>query len=292
MGNLVRKPAVLYFNTIDAATITYSAGNELVFKDYNAIAPSDEILKFKKTSYAAGTVQVDTITPVIPYPASANDGAEFIINIKGKSEMTAGLGAGRADQFYLVKMAFQATLESLAAENAGYLADADYTLLMNQVRNAINTHQFYKDLIVASGTTTLILTSKLTGYQFEVTLSTKYGTIVLTTPGVYDILPADEIYRIFAIKKYDAGRSLDNYPTAAVTDWSTYYFKVKRGGYALDGSNHLDSVIEEVRFYLPTAVAEASTGLNWDEKIYDFITENGYSDPDGDTTPWGLLFTI
>lgn len=291
MGNLVRKPAQLFFNSIDANTVTYSATNPLAIANWNQIDPGDEIVKFKKDSYAAGTAQVSTVTPVIVYPLSASLGTEFIVTLKGKSEMTAGLGAGRADQFYLSGMPFQATLSALAAENAGYVADADYTLLLNQIRNAINTHDFWKDKVVASGTTTLILTSQDTGFQFSVIIASKYGTVAATTPGVYPTLPKEQIFRIFPVTEYKAGMDLSLFPASDVTDWSQYYFKIKRGGYALDGANHLDSVIEEVFFYLPTAVAEASAGLNWDEKIHDFLEENSYVDPDGDTIPWGLSET-
>ena len=189
-------------------------------------------------------------------------------------------------------VSFQGSLESLAAANGNYVADADYTLLLNQIRAAINAHEFYKDKIVATGTTTLILTAESTEFQFGVTIATKYGSVAATTPGVYDTLPADKIFRIFAIKKYDAGQTLTKFPASDVTDWSQYYFKISRGGYSLDGANHLDSVVEEVRFYVPTALAEGdhtTQGAYWDEKIFDFLTEISYVDPDGGTTPWGLV---
>lgn len=292
MGNLVRKPVQLFYNTIDANTITYSATNPLAIANWNQIAQTDEVVKFKKSSYAAGTAMVDTVTPVIAYPASAQVGAEIFVNIKTKPELTARLGAGRADSFKLHDISFHGSLDSLAAANAGYLADADYTLLLNQVRAAINTHEYFKDKVTASGTTTLILTSADANYGFEVTVAAKYGSIAHTTPGVYPTLPADQVFRIFAIKKYDAGQGLDMFPAGDVTDWTQYYFRIKRGGYALDGANHQDSVYEEAVFFLPTAIAEGdhtTEGAWWDEKIFDFLTEIGYVDPHGDTTPWGLV---
>ena len=70
MGNLVRKPAQILYNDITTKTVTLGEENAfLLFAEYNAIKLGDEILDFVKTSYAAGTKQVATVTPKIVHPA-------------------------------------------------------------------------------------------------------------------------------------------------------------------------------------------------------------------------------
>lgn len=292
MGNLVRKKAQVLVNTVDSESITYSATNPLAFKDYNQILQTDKVLKFKKSSYAVGTVQVVTVTPLIVTPDDKRD-VDLVVTISGKENLGYGLGPGAADNFFLSGVSFQGYLATVT-DNSGVIADANYQALVDQIVAAINSHELFGDKITASrSTNNLVLTSKSDKFKFEVTIAAEFGSFVLTTPGVYPTLPAEEVQRTFPITAYKAGYSPAVFPDGSVTDWSRYFFQIEKDpAYSLDGANHLDKYVEEVEFYVPTAVAEASTGLNWDEKIYDFLTEIGYSDPDGDTTPWDLLFTV
>lgn len=304
MGNLVRKKAQILINTIGTNTINAgSATVPLAIENYNQIGLTDKILKFKKSTTTAGTSQVTTVTPNIVYPDDAPGGAEFIVTLRGKENLGWANGPGRVTNFFLAGQTFAAHIFSLAAANAGKVADADYTLLLNQIRTQINSHPLWRNIVVATGTTTLILTvpanisARTT--QFDVLISQEYGSANTGTAGVYPKLTLADIQRIFPIYPYMAGSDPSaRLPLASVTAWNRYYFKIlKSPAYSLDGANHVDSYIEEVEFYLPdgaTNVDDAGA-TSWDVKILDYLTANGsgagstYVDPSGDTTPWGLI---
>lgn len=84
-----------------------------------------------------------------------------------------------------------------------------------------------------------------------------------------------DVARLFPIKWEHAGTQ----PLVPIpgVDYNKYRFEIKHNmGYALDGANHLDSYIEQVEFYLPKSVAEATNGTNWDNKIYSFLGTSGH----------------
>ena len=84
-----------------------------------------------------------------------------------------------------------------------------------------------------------------------------------------------DVARLFPIKWEHAGTQ----PLVPIpgVDYCKYRFDIKHNmGYALDGANHLDSYLEQVEFYLPKSVAEATNGTNWDNKIYSFLGTSGH----------------
>ena len=84
-----------------------------------------------------------------------------------------------------------------------------------------------------------------------------------------------DVARLFPIKWEHAGTQ----PLVPIPglEYCKYRFEVKHNmAYALDGANHIDSYIEQVEFYLPKDVAEASNGVNWDNKLYNFIGTSGH----------------
>lgn len=123
-------------------------------------------------------------------------------------------------------------------------------------------------------------------------LETTLDFIVVGGSAAYPVLTLEDVQKVFPIKPMDAGRSAELFPSAAYTSWCKYFFRIERSGvqgaYALDGANHLDAYIEEVEIYVPETLAEATNGVNWDDKIYDWLTGISYVDPNGDSTPWGL----
>lgn len=289
MGNLVRKPNQVLFNSIDSGTLTYGATTGLVIKDYGFISINDEVVKFKKATTVAGTAKVVTVTPQIAYPDSAQDGAELLLEIRQVPDILGGSGAGKATNFHLAGKVLQGYLASLGAAASGYVNDTDIDSLINQIIDSINADPYLKDKITATlSSHTLVLTGA-SGFNFDVRMGQQYGSVAVTTAYVSPKLSLEHVQRQFPILPSQAGYPTEIYPDPTVSEWAQYYFKVKRAGYALDGANHMDEVYEEVRFYLPKSVAEASTGANWDNKIYQFLTAISYSDPDGDTSPWGLV---
>lgn len=96
------------------------------------------------------------------------------------------------------------------------------------------------------------------------------GTTTELTPEDRSSFTEKDVARIFPIKWEHAGtQPLVPLPGQA---YCKYRFEMKHDmGYALDGANHLDQYLEQVEFYLPKDVAEASTGQNWDNKIYTFL---------------------
>ena len=291
MGNLVRKRNQVLVNTPTAASLVYSSGEGLEIKDYNFFSEDDTVVKFKKSVTVAGTAKIVTVTPVIAYPTSAQDGAELLVDIKQVPDITGGSGAGSPENFHLAYKTFQGYLASLAAANAGYVADADYQALVDQIVAAINGDPYLKSYITASRSTNNLVLTGVSGFNFEVRIAAQYGTYVDSTPYVSPKLSLADVQRQFPILPMQAGFPTDIYPNNSVATWAKYYFKVKRGGYALDGANHLDEVYEEVEFYVPKALAEATAGVNWDNDVFDYLTAISYVDPQGETTPWGLTHT-
>lgn len=292
MGNLVRKRNQMLINTITSGSMVYDAAVGLDIVDYNLFGLHDTVLNFKKETYAAGTAQVETVTPAIAYPTSAQDGAELLVTIQGVPKLGGTSDAGKVSNFHYSGKTFQGYLASLAAENAGFLADADYILLVTQIANAINTDPQFKYLITATVVgVTLVLTASDLTFQFSVAIGVQYGSVVHTTPGVYSVLTSDDVSREFPILPMQAGFDPDTFPSPAIADWTKYYFKIQRGGYSLDGANHKDNVIEEVEFYTSKAQAEATAGVNWDIKISNYLTLVSYPDPDneGVAAPYGLV---
>lgn len=292
MGNLVRKPAQVLLNTVDADSLTYSSGEGLQIKDYNFFPEDVEVIKFLKASTVAGTNKVVTVTPVIAYPVSAQAGAELLVDIKQVPDILGGTGAGGADNFHLAYKTFQGYLPTLAPANAGYLADADYQALVDQIVTAINSDPYLKGKIVASRSTNDLVLTGQGLFNFEVRIGQQYGTMALTTPYVSPQITLADVQRIFPIKPMQVGYPTDIYPDPTVNDWSMYKFKIKRKGYALDGANHADEVFEEVEFYVPTALAEATNGANWDNEIYLYLTAISYVDPQGVASPWDLVYVV
>jgi len=296
MGNLVRKKTQILVNSIDATSVRYAVGAPLFFKEYNEIAITDTILKFKKSSTAAGTSQVSTITPAIVYPLDASKGAELYLSLRGKENLGWANGPGRVTNMYLGGQSFQAWKTGLAAPSAGMVAAADIQALIDQIVIQINNHPLWKTLVVAAKvastlTLTVPATTAARQFQFDVLIGAEMGTVALTTPGVYPKLTLADIQRIFPVTQYQAGSDLSGRIPVA-TLWDRYYFKVKRNqAYSLDGASHVGAFIEEFEFYLPDGVGDTAAGsfANWDKKIYDYLTARSYSDPSGDTTPWGLV---
>ena len=84
-----------------------------------------------------------------------------------------------------------------------------------------------------------------------------------------------DVARLFPIKWEHAGTQ----PLVPIpgVDYNKYRFEIKHSmGYALDGANHLDSYLEQVEFYVPKSVAEATNGQYWDNKIYSFLGTSGH----------------
>lgn len=101
------------------------------------------------------------------------------------------------------------------------------------------------------------------------------GSIESTVEADRAKLTREDVARIFPVKWEHAGTQ----PLVPIPgqDYAKYRFQIKHDmAYALDGANHIDNYIEEVEFYVLKSAAEASSGANWDAKLYTFIGTSGH----------------
>lgn len=110
---------------------------------------------------------------------------------------------------------------------------------------------------------------------FKVSILEDMGSTTTTVEGVRPVYSRADVAREFPILRGMVA-SQPNIPTVN-TDYCKYTFKVNHANsYALDGANHLDTVLEEVEIVLPKTVAE---GANWDDELLPVMTNAGLYTP-------------
>lgn len=225
---------------VQAAGATQYKAFDIAYDDAGVIMPQ-VVKNFSEVVTTAGTKQVTTVTPTIVVAGKIITVIVTTIpRLKGRAEF--------ADQAPIQRIYQYDTNSGATATN-----------ICDGIRATIAADVQAK--VVATGTTTLILTSKDAEQQFYVGIialdqatSTEIvgGTVAATTPGVYPILTARDVAINFAVKNWMFGTT-PNLPVAGV-DFVRYRIRFEQEPhYGLDGANFLTKTETEVVIYIPKA---------------------------------------